>query len=65
VNLVAEITDKVAVDAMHLRADEAPEAPKRDFLETMRRLLGGGVARKPGENEADYLKRQRERIRKL
>jgi flagellar biogenesis protein FliO len=65
VRLVAEATDKEAVDAMHLKADEAPQSVKRDFADVIRSLLKGGTARRAGESDADFLKRQRERIRKL
>lgn len=66
VSLIAEVADKELIDALMLRAAEAPQAPRKDFGAMLGEMLGrknakGGPSPRPG----DFLSGQRDRLRKF
>ena len=66
VSLIAEVADKELIDALALRAAEAPQAPRKDFGAMLMEMLGrknakAGFAPRSG----DFLSGQRDRLRKF
>jgi len=66
VRLVAEITDRETIDAIKLKASEAAAAPKAgNFADLLKGFLHRGDGETaPGES-LDFIKRQRDRLKKL
>jgi flagellar protein FliO/FliZ len=66
VSLVSEIEDKEVIDALTLRAANSPGTIREDFLVSLRRLLAKG-SRTGGavSGSADFLARQRDRLKKM
>jgi len=66
IGLISEIKDKEIIDALALRAAEAPQTPRKDFSSMLGELLG----RKPGKAHAisdpsDFFSRQKDRLKKF
>lgn len=66
IGLISEIKDKEVIDALALRAAEAPQTPRKDFSAMLGELLG----RKPGKAHAisdpsDFFSRQKDRLKKF
>lgn len=73
VSLVSEVNDRELVDTLTLRAEAAPEAPRKDFATVLGELLRqrpAGSARKgdaagQAAKTADFFARQRDRLKKF
>ncbi|MBU0928906.1 MAG: flagellar biosynthetic protein FliO [Spirochaetes bacterium] len=66
VGLISEIQDKELIDALALRAAEAPESPRKDFGSMLGELLGNKGRRKPKAPDAiDFFSRQKDRLKKF
>lgn len=66
IGLISEIKDKEIIDALALRAAEAPQTPRKDFNAMLGELLG----RKPGRahtisDPSDFFSRQKDRLKKF
>lgn len=70
-SLIAEVDDRELLDELALRAATSEDAPKADFSSMLQGLLGR--KKKPGTMDssgldgfdADYLARQRDRLKKF
>ena len=66
ISVISEIGDRELIDALTLRAAASPTAVREDFISSLRRLLvkgtrtGGAVS-----GSADFLTKQRDRLRKM
>lgn len=66
VSLIAELADKELIDALTLRAAEAPQAPRKDFGAMLGEMLGRKNAKSgPSPRPGDFLSGQRDRLRKF
>jgi flagellar protein FliO/FliZ len=68
ISLIAEVNDKELIDTLNLRAANAPQAPVNDFASIVQALLRpkDRRVRIADENpQADFIKRQRERLDKF
>jgi flagellar protein FliO/FliZ len=73
VNLVAEVKDQETLDAIRIQAAEEGGTARRSFAATLARVFNpsktagaAGAGRAPGLGEgSDFLRRQRERLRRL
>jgi flagellar protein FliO/FliZ len=73
VNLVAEVKDQETLDAIRIQAAEEGGKARRSFAATLARVFNpsktpgaAGAGRAPGLGEgSDFLRRQRERLRRL
>jgi flagellar protein FliO/FliZ len=66
ITLISPVDDKELVDALALRAAEAPETPRRDFTVMLNEMLGRKGARKTSSAIAsDFFSRQRDRLKKF
>ncbi len=66
IGLISEIKDKEIIDALALRAAEAPQTPRKDF----NTMLGDLLGRKQGRTHAisdpsDFFTRQKDRLKKF
>ncbi|MBN2874648.1 MAG: flagellar biosynthetic protein FliO [Spirochaetales bacterium] len=62
---IAELQDKELIDALALRAAEAPEAPRRDFSSILIDMLGRkGSRTATAADTSDFFRRQRDRLKK-
>jgi len=66
IGLISEIKDKEVIDALALRAAEAPQTPRKDFNIMLGELLG----RKPGRvhtisDPSEFFSRQKDRLKKF
>jgi len=66
VNLISELRDKELIDALALRAAEAPQTPRKDFPTMLGELLG----RKGGRgvsmpDTGEFFSRQKDRLKKF
>jgi flagellar protein FliO/FliZ len=66
ISVVSELEDKEMIDALTLRASSVPGTVREDFVASLRRLLTrsagtGGTA----SSSADFLARQRDRLKKM
>jgi len=66
VSVISEIEDREVIDALTLRASASPGTTREDFVSSLRRLLArgsrtGGVV----SGSADFLARQRDRLKKM
>jgi flagellar protein FliO/FliZ len=66
VSLVAEVTDKESLDAVRLALEQGgtQEAP-RSFVSVLSGLFGGAAGGGAGTDNVSYLRKQKERLRKL
>jgi flagellar protein FliO/FliZ len=66
VSLVAEITDKESVDALRLGlAQGATEPAPRSFVSVLSGLFGGAGGPDAAGDTVSYLRKQKERLRRL
>jgi len=66
ISLISPVEDKELVDALALRAAEAPETPRRDFTVLLNDMLGRKSARKSSSAIAsEFFNRQRDRLKKF
>jgi flagellar protein FliO/FliZ len=73
VNLVAEVRDQETLDSVRIQAAEEGGKPRRTFAATLARVFNpsktrgtAGTGKAPGLGEgADFLRRQRDRLRRL
>jgi len=66
IGLISEIKDKELIDALALRAAEAPQTPRKDFSSMLVELLGrkrGHSATMP--DPGDFFSRQKDRLKKF
>jgi flagellar protein FliO/FliZ len=66
IGLISEIKDKEIIDALALRAADAPQTPRKDFNSMLGELLG----RKAGKahtisDPSDFFSRQKDRLKKF
>lgn len=65
-NLIAEISDKELIDTLELKAQAAPEAPRRDFSTLLSAWLKPKASSKTGGPVAtDFFSRQKDRLKKF
>ena len=66
VSLISEIQDKELVDALALRAAEAPQTPRKDFASMLTELLGRKAVKKAAvPDPGDFFSRQKDRLKKF
>ncbi|MDX9898625.1 MAG: flagellar biosynthetic protein FliO [Spirochaetia bacterium] len=65
VGLIAEIDDKELIDALALRASEAPHTPRRDFGSILGELLGRKGSKSTASVSNDFFNRQKDRLKKF
>lgn len=65
IGLVAEIEDKETLDAAAIEAETARGAPKKDFSAMLGQLLGSQKHPKNQAGPMDFIKRQRERLKRF
>jgi len=66
ITLISTVDDKELVDALALRAAEAPVTPQRDFAAILNDMLGRKGTRKASSAIAsDFFSRQRDRLKKF
>lgn len=66
VALISEIQDKELIDALALRAAEAPQTPRKDFASMLTELLGRKAVKKTTvPDPGDFFSRQKDRLKKF
>ena len=66
VALISEIQDKELIDALALRAAEAPQTPRKDFASMLTELLGRKPVKKAAvPDPGDFFSRQKDRLKKF
>jgi flagellar protein FliO/FliZ len=66
VGLISEIQDKELIDALALRAAEAPQTPRKDFASMLIELLGRKAVKKTAvPDPGDFFSRQKDRLKKF
>lgn len=66
VGLISEIQDKELIDALALRAAEAPQTPRKDFASMLIELLGRKTVKKTVVPDSGvFFSRQKDRLKKF